>query len=184
MTTERFWDFSVRTYRIENVAQACLSLQDDRGVDVNMLLFCCWCGLRVGRFDDALFDAASHFSDTWRENVVAKLREARRWMKHTGCHTPPMQADPCGQLREQIKQAEFGAEEIQENVLASLVSKQRSETPVVADVIADAVSNLARYFDHIDQVLSAEEQRKLTIIICAAFPDASREAVTAAFSGR
>ena len=39
-----FWDFSLEVYAKEGVADACLRLQDDLGIDVNMLLFCCWAG--------------------------------------------------------------------------------------------------------------------------------------------
>lgn len=182
MTIEPFWDFSVRTYRVDNVAQACLSLQDDCGVDVNMLLFCCWFGRRAGRFDDTLFGAACGFSENWRENVVVKLREARRWMKHTGCQTLPMTADPCGKLREQIKQVELAAEKLQEEALESLLANRPPGNSLGKDIVADTASNLSRYFDHIGQALSDEVRRKLTIIICAAFPGASRETVAATLS--
>ncbi len=46
--SESLWDFSVRTYRGEWVSAACLALQDERGVDVNMLLYCCWHGATRG----------------------------------------------------------------------------------------------------------------------------------------
>jgi len=51
MEVERFWDFSVRTYRTEGVPAAGLSLQNDYGADVNMLLYCAWIGATVGPFD-------------------------------------------------------------------------------------------------------------------------------------
>ena len=37
-STASFWDFSVGTYRRPGVADACLSLQDRYGLDVNVLL--------------------------------------------------------------------------------------------------------------------------------------------------
>jgi len=37
-----FWDFSLAVYRRPGVAAACLRLQDEAGVDVNLLLYFCW----------------------------------------------------------------------------------------------------------------------------------------------
>lgn len=170
----------MRTYRSDGVPEACLSLQDDHTVDVNMLLYCCWCGERVGPFDDALFDAAVAFSESWFENVVVKLRDARRWMKQDGCHTAPIEEEPCLRLREKIKQVEFAAEKLQEEALESLLSNRPSTEAVVADVVAGAVSNLARYFGHIGQPVSDDVQTKLAAIVCAAFPDADGEVVARA----
>ena len=39
-----FWNFSLELYAGEGVAEACLDLQERRGCDVNILLFCCWLG--------------------------------------------------------------------------------------------------------------------------------------------
>ena len=37
-----FWDFSVTLYGRPGVAPACLELQERRGLDVNVLMFCLW----------------------------------------------------------------------------------------------------------------------------------------------
>ena len=39
-----FWDFSLHTYSAEGVGEACIALQERRGVDVNLILFCAWNG--------------------------------------------------------------------------------------------------------------------------------------------
>ena len=39
-----FWNFSLELYAGDGVAEACLDLQERRGCDVNILLFCCWLG--------------------------------------------------------------------------------------------------------------------------------------------
>ena len=40
--TTPFWRFSLHFYRSVGVADACIALQDDCGVDVNLLLFLLW----------------------------------------------------------------------------------------------------------------------------------------------
>ena len=37
-----FWRFSLRFYRRREVADACITLQEQAGVDVNLLLFLRW----------------------------------------------------------------------------------------------------------------------------------------------
>jgi uncharacterized protein (TIGR02444 family) len=73
-----FWEFSLAYYSRERVSAACLSLQNRRGADVNILLFCCWLatlGLRVERAD---LLAANITVEAWRRDVLQPLRSARR----------------------------------------------------------------------------------------------------------
>ena len=39
-----FWDFTIAHYGREGLSPAVIALQDRLGVDVNMLLLCCWAG--------------------------------------------------------------------------------------------------------------------------------------------
>lgn len=43
LTPSQFWDYSVARYGQKEVAPLCLDLQDNYGVNVNLLLFMCWC---------------------------------------------------------------------------------------------------------------------------------------------
>ncbi|GAB2176441.1 TIGR02444 family protein [Dongia sp. agr-C8] len=73
-----FWEFSLAYYSRERVAAACLSLQNRRGADVNILLFCCWLatlGRKVER--DGLHTAMAAV-EAWRRDVLEPLRNARR----------------------------------------------------------------------------------------------------------
>ncbi len=167
---ESFWDFSVRTYRTSGVSEACLSLQNDQGADVNMLLYCCWVGAAVGPFDDELFSRASEYSARWAENVVIPLREARTWMKHTGCTAEPTPTEDCMQLREQVKSIEFAAEKMQEEVLESMASVDRTRDERPKQIVEDVAANLMRYLEGLDIQPAIEVRKKLSVIICAAFP--------------
>ena len=37
-----FWEFSLAHYELDDVPQACLALQDEFGLDVNLLLYAAW----------------------------------------------------------------------------------------------------------------------------------------------
>ena len=62
MRDEDFWRFSTRIYRLDRVADSCLALQDRFGVDVNMMLFCCWSGVTIGRLPTSSVRTAAAFS--------------------------------------------------------------------------------------------------------------------------
>ncbi len=167
---EGFWDFSIRTYRTTGVPDACLSLQNDYGADVNMLLYCCWIGAYIGQFDRDLFARASEFSTLWADHVVVPLRSARTWMKHTGCDMEPVPTDSCMQFREEIKSVEFAAEKMQQQVLASLVSIDRLRKDAPDRILEDVLANLDLYTVNIGIEVCDDVRQKFSVIVDAAFP--------------
>jgi len=177
---EGFWDFSVRTYRTPGVPEACLSLQNDHGADVNMLLYCCWAGAAVGPLEGELFNRASEFSAHWAENVVIPLRDARTWMKRTGCDSDPVPTASCMALREEIKNVEFAAEKMQQQVLESMASTDRRSSDTPQQILGDVVANLLLYAEYAGLDNKDDVRRKFQVIIDAAFPDWNISDITAA----
>lgn len=165
---ESFWDFSVRTYRTDGVPDACLSLQNDYGADVNMLLYCCWTGSILGRFDTDLFQQATTFSTMWADHVVVQLRSARTWMKHTGCTAAGISTDACMTLRDKIKSVEFAAEKLQQEVLESLVLTTESDQHATDQVLADVMANLHQYAEFAEIDVCDDVRQKFKIIVDAA----------------
>lgn len=182
MTDKSFWDFSVRTYRTPGVPEACLSLQNEHGADVNMLLYCAWIGAAAGHFNDDLFDRTYEFSKNWAENVVKRLRFARTWMKESGCKTEPVDEEPCMKLREKIKSVEFGAEKLQQEALESMLSSGRTWNEAPDRLLDATLSNLMRYLATKEIPATEEVREKLSIIVCAAFPDLDPKVVRSGFA--
>ena len=120
MPDEDFWRFSIRVYRLDRVADSCLALQDRFGVDVNMMLFCCWAGMTIGRLPESTLRAAVAFSTGWSANVVRPLRGVRRWMKSEMGESP---------LRDAIKRDELQAERIQQETLETRVADLPRNAP-------------------------------------------------------
>lgn len=167
--TETFWDFSVRTYSQAGVADACLALQDQYGVDVNLLLYCCWAGWRSAALDDETFRRALDFSQTWADRVVRPLRGVRRWMKSSGCASDLVVFDDCMDVRQQIKSAELRAEKLQQAALESLPRSTRRGEQIPPG--PQAVSaNLQRYCKAAGIAWSEEVRSRLGVILRAAFP--------------
>jgi len=183
MEVERFWDFSVRTYRTEGVPAAGLSLQNDYGADVNMLLYCAWIGATVGPFDSELFSRANEYSLRWAKNVVIPLREARTWMKHTGCSAESTPTAECMQLREDVKSAEFAAEKMQQEVLDSMVQVDQARSDNPERIVADVAANLMNYLESIHIQPESDVRNKLAVIVQAAFPAIDGQTVSQAFQG-
>ena len=73
-----FWEYSITVYTRPGVEQACLTLQERLGVDVNLLLFCCWAGGRGHRLTDEELTTLNEVSEPWQDSVVRPLRDVRR----------------------------------------------------------------------------------------------------------
>ena len=73
-----YWEFSLAYYGRERVSAACLSLQNRRGADVNILLLCCWLATLGLKLDAAGMHAAIAAVEAWRRDVIEPLRTARR----------------------------------------------------------------------------------------------------------
>ena len=50
------WEFSLKLYSEPGVAASCLSLQNQHGFDVNLVLFCIWYGFRHGELTEDLLE--------------------------------------------------------------------------------------------------------------------------------
>lgn len=167
--TETFWDFSVRTYSQAGVADACLALQDQYGVDVNLLLYCCWAGGRSAALDDETFRRALDFSQIWADRVVRPLRGVRRWMKSSGCAHELVVLDDCMALRQAIKSDELRAEKLQQAALESLprIGRSKGQIPPGPRAVS---ANLQLYCKAAGIAWSEEVRSRLGVILRAAFP--------------
>ncbi len=73
-----FWRFSLRFYRQPRVADACIALQEESGVDVNLLLFLLWQATRKRAFAAADVQELEGRIGGWRDMTVIPLRTLRR----------------------------------------------------------------------------------------------------------
>ena len=177
-----FWDFSVRTYRKSGVAEACLSLQEQLGVDVNVLLYCCWYGCTRGTLDETAMERILAFAEPWAENVVRPLRAARTWMKTTGCTEAYVAGEDCEGLREEIKRAELRAEHLQEDRMQELTEEAVLKNPEITSRISSTLLNINVYLRHLKVTLDRTSSSELAQIVTAAISGASLDAVTDSLS--
>ena len=133
-----FWRYAVAVYRREGVQERCLYLQDDHGLDVNILLFVAWLAAAHRRSltpEDcrALIEA----TEDWRRDVVRAIRAVRRHVKPMAVRKPGLDV-----VYQSLKATELDAERAQHGLL---IEAGRGLGRSAAD--ATALANMRAYLE-------------------------------------
>jgi uncharacterized protein (TIGR02444 family) len=136
-----FWRFSLVFYRQSGVADACIRLQDEKKVDVNLLLFLLWQALLGRVLSDTQVEELERRVAPWRDVTVIPLRTVRRALKPAPSLLPATAAEL---FRTKIKAVELEAERLQQEAMYELA---RSATfgCKTASIEGAARANLAAY---------------------------------------
>ncbi len=95
------WQYSLDVYRREGVEPLLLQLQDECGLDVNVLLYAAWLGGQGIALTEAHCGAVLQATEEWRSSVVTPLRELRRQLRGI---------DAAEAVRERVKGLELESE--------------------------------------------------------------------------
>ena len=112
-----FWRFSIKFYAEPGVAEACIALQDQANVDVNVLFFLLWNATAKRALNAAEVGEVEQSIGAWRDMTVVPIRNVRRALKSP---PPVMAADTAEGLRTRIKAVELEAERLQQEALYDL----------------------------------------------------------------
>lgn len=136
-----FWRFSLGFYRMPGVAEACIRLQDEASVDVNLLFYLLWLATSERRLSSDDVEAIERRIGPWREQVVKPLRGIRRAIK-----APPPVIEPAATevFRTRVKNLELEAERLQQDALYALAQSGSSGSPAPSPQAA-AHANIAAY---------------------------------------
>jgi uncharacterized protein (TIGR02444 family) len=135
-----FWRFSIKFYAVPGVAQACIELQDQAKVDVNVLFFLLWNATQGRALNAADVAEVERAIGPWREMAVVPLRNLRRALKSP----PPVLAPETAEgFRTRIKAAELEAERLQQEALYDLAQTGALGRPAKSPVEAarDSISS-------------------------------------------
>ena len=157
-----FWQFSLHFYRQAGVAEACIALQDECGVDVNLLLFLLWLAAGRRQLSAANVKELDAAVRDWRQLTIVPIRDVRRKLK--GAATL-VEANKQESFRTTIKAVELEAERLQQEALYSRSRPAPLGSEAAPPIAARA--NLAAY----EQVLAAR------------FPKAALDRLVSAFDG-
>jgi uncharacterized protein (TIGR02444 family) len=169
-----FWDFALEVYRKPGVSEACLRLQEDNHVDVNLLLFVCWIGASgCGRLNAQDVARCIDAVGPWHESVVKPLRGVRRILKDeladgggAGVASPELTQA----LRRAIQAREIDAEHVEQLMLTATIARESRDHVSAAERLTDAGHNAALYLTRLGKTVRAAEQAHLAVVLAAAFP--------------
>jgi uncharacterized protein (TIGR02444 family) len=128
------WPFSLAFYDRAGAAAALLALQDNAGLNIDLILFAIWLGLSGrGRLYPGRAKTAAHAVRPIQREVIEPLRALRRRLK-------AVRDDDVQRLRETIKQLEIEAERVSLSRLAGLAGAVVQSDARLC--LADAEANL------------------------------------------
>jgi len=163
-----FWQFSLRFYRQPRVADACITLQEEAGVDVNLLLFLLWHATRKRTLSAAEVAQLESRIGPWREATVVPLRTVRRALKAPPALVAPAAAEL---FRTKIKAIELEAERLQQEAMFELARS----SPLGHEALGHEATSV--------QEAARGNVAAYAAIATAAFPKAATETLLAALAG-
>jgi uncharacterized protein (TIGR02444 family) len=139
------WAFALRIYARPGVAEACLKLQNDAGVDVMMFLMVAYVAVRhrilLSPSDIRELDEACR---PWREQIVRPLRAIRSGLKSGPLPAPNSETE---QFRSKVKAIELAAERMQNQLLAECLPLRPAERePVDASDLGTVLRSVVTHF--------------------------------------
>ena len=133
--TNPFWTFSLGYYRGAGVSEACLELQDNCGVDVNVVLFLLWQATQKRHFAEVQVKALTEKMGPWQIDVIGPIRGLRRMLKG---NAPLLDKGAAELFRTKIKAIELEAERQQQEAMYALVAGLNADPAGSVDEAARA----------------------------------------------
>lgn len=165
-----FWNFSLEAYAGEGVSRACIELQDRHGVDVNVLLFCCWIGASGrGRLQAEELRKLTGRIANWQRDIVVPLRSVRRRLA-AGENLPIAPDDAAAALRRRIADAEIEAEHVEQLMLAENYAAPGNRDRPAKERLAAALANLGLYSAQLGIKVERRDRSAVATILFACFP--------------
>lgn len=160
-----FWNFSVAVYSASAVQDECVSLQDQFGLDVNLVLLCAFLGAVHGvTLTSEEIASARQEVGQWHEQIVCPLRVARRHLKTV--RLQDADAASTEDLRTQVKAAELESERIEQILLERWADARLKAWPSGKSreaVVANLQMLLAAYGVGPERLVAVHAMRHLVV---------------------
>jgi uncharacterized protein (TIGR02444 family) len=164
---QAFWNFSLALYGRPGVAPALLGLQDSLGLDVNMLVFCCWAASRGRALSSEDLAAVEAVAEPWQTEVVRPLRALRRRLKGG---FPPLPPERVEAYRKGFSELEIEGEHIAQEAMEVVMDSLPKAAPARADAALTS-ANLKAYFAYEHKEIGTAESALLTTILQGCYPE-------------
>ena len=163
------WDYSVELYGRPGVEAACLELQRRHGLDVNLVLLCCWQATRGAELDPATLSRAKTAVASWQAEVVRPLRALRQRLRARLVDPEPGDVvEQWPELAAAIRERALALEIDGERLAQLGLCRAAGGLPArAAPGAALASANLRRYWQ-----FDRRDRHALRTVLGSAFPDA------------
>ncbi|HEY4161907.1 MAG TPA: TIGR02444 family protein [Dongiaceae bacterium] len=158
---DAFWEFSLAFYSREPVANACLSLQDRRDADVNILLLCCWLATLEHSIDSGTLRRADAAVANWRRQVILPLRAARQ---AAADKFPELRKSDRRSIKQAVLSVELECERIAQRKLADAASAY-AENAATDTVRSRALRMMGDYLALLDGTPESQDHEDLREIL-------------------
>jgi uncharacterized protein (TIGR02444 family) len=155
------WDYALRLYGEPGVEAACLALQDQAGIDVNLLLFAAWLGATGRALEPSALAEARVMVEAWQARVVRPLRGVRRELKPRLAAVGPTLRRPLTVTRQQLAEVELALERA-ELIMLQALADSLPAGPCDREIAVCALLALAPS--------SVEHGPAIGVVLAAAFP--------------
>lgn len=145
MARDALWTFALEAYARPGVAALCLRLQDEHGLDVDVLLACLWLAARGLDLDDAELERILAAAAEPRARVL-ELRALRRTLGSDRDHDPRWQP-----TYEHLRAAELAAERVELGCIEAALDVPTTTPGPLAEPVALALTHLRRYAARCDE---------------------------------
>jgi uncharacterized protein (TIGR02444 family) len=168
-----FWNFSLEVYAAEGVSAGCLTLQERRRANVNVLLLCVWLGasgrstLTVDRLRALLTEIRP-----WQDGIVRPVRDMRRHIREGDWPTAPAEAVQAARRR--VAEAELAAEHVEQLMLAAHWPLPGDRDRPPHQRLRAAIGNLGVYAVCLGVTPDDRDRESLLPLVAAAFPTLHR----------
>ncbi len=151
-----FWRYSLRTYALPGVAKQALQWQDERGLNVNLLLWCTWLDEQGIILEQAHLKEAIDGLQAWDLELTQTLRKLRRGLKG---HDSGVFSDDAllTSMKSELTQLELHSEQCAQAWLYQLATAFLGEPESLHASELSSGSNVLQYLTEVFNTLEAAD---------------------------
>lgn len=169
LPTHPFWNFSVKIYRHKQIEESLITLQNERGLNVNVILFCCWYALcDQGRLSKSALKQILISIQPWHDGIVLPLRRIRRQLKTT---TKPSLLE----IYREVSSHELVAEQVEQLIMIENVTYETKAVRTNFQKIIDICKNISTYCHLLQIFLDAKDCWHICTILVTLFSKIDQE---------
>ena len=163
-----FWDYSTHIWTLPDVEKACLDLQNNHDINVNILMYCCWVADKNLTLNDDDIQALVDTIQPWHI-IIKPLRESRKMMQQQLIAMPK---DVQNQTLNDMQDMELNAEHMSQLALEKTLQIQNMTPNMELNNVECSLHNIKRYLNSLENNTSADDALpQISLLLSAIFQD-------------